>query len=489
MAAAAAAVAALLIFVSGSILLGEKDESFGITTTETSLGVGQEKYLVSGMARIYVLEGMEWTSSDESVVSVTADPEWAGGAFIKGMSVGDAAVTASYGGSTSTVEVHVTAGSVGNELKVYNMYSPDRDYALLSGSGFESGVLSLAFNYGGTAAVTLSGYTPEMLSESEFCTGNAYADLSSVAMTLTDTGSMTPVASGIYRPLAGETGAAVLAADGLTVGHTYGVSFTVTLRSDPSAVYTVGGTFEYVGNDGSVDGTNLFKRPYAWRYGGNEFSFEIEFPYGLYHRYHQQNGDYVTADGGFYRNSSAADFNEAFFCRSNQVTRDISDNLRAEYLRVYGPEAPLDGQAYAEFVLAFVQVSWYYSLDNYQYISEGADYAVDYWTFPMETIYSGSGDCEDTAILCAVLFDEAGYPAGVYDIPEHAVAAVHVAEYSGDIRPGFDYMAYSIAGGDGKLYYGCETTMEYPSGIGAVPSSLINDELGVRHEEIKLYLL
>lgn len=487
-AVAAMAVVALLVLVSGAVDFGDKDESFELTTTETSLGVGQEKYIVSGMTYTYVLEGMEWTSSDESVVSVTADPDWNGAAFIKGVSTGDATVSASYNGRTSTTEVHVVAEAVGNELRVYNTYSQGNDYALLSGDGFESGVLSLAFNYGGRATVTMSGYTTGMLAKSPLCTGNAALDFSSVRMILQDTTSSMVVSSGSHlRADSSDDDDIALSADSLTAGHSYAVTFKCVL--DAFLSYEIKGTFDYVDNEGPVDGTNLFKKPYAWRYDGHTFSFETEFPYGLYYRYHYQNGDYVVKSGSYYRNSSVADYVETFFCRSNQVTDDISDKLKAEYQRVYGSDASLTGQDYAEFILAFVQVNWYYALDSSQYIYGKADY-IDYWAFPMETIYSGCGDCEDTAIICAVLFEEAGYSAGVYDIPGHAMAAVHVADYTQpDFQSGWERMAYTVTGGDGKVFYGCETTTEYHVGIGAGSKSLINDSSGNRYEDIELYLL
>lgn len=479
-------VVALLVLVSGAIGFSDKDESFELTTTETSLGVGQEKYIASGMTYTYVLEGMEWTSSDDSVVSVTADPEWRGAASIKGLSVGDATVSASYNGNTSTVEVHVVAEAVGNELRVYNTYSQGNDYALLSGDGFESGALSLAFNYGGRATVTMSGYTTAMLAKSPSCTGNAAIDFSSVRMILRDTTSSTDVSSGSYLRTDSD-GYIILSVGNLTVGHSYAVTFTCA--SDLFPRYVVEGTFDYVDNDGPVDGTNLFKRPYAWRYDGHTFSFETEFPYGLYYRYHYQNGDYVVKSDSHYRNSSVADYVETFFCRSNQVTDDISDKLKAEYQRVYGSDASLTGQDYAEFILAFVQINWYYALDSSQYIYGKAD-SIDYWAFPMETIYSGCGDCEDTAVICAVLFEEAGYSAGVYDIPGHAMAAVHVADYTQpSFQSGWEDMAYTVTGGDGKVFYGCETTTEYHVGVGAGSKSLINDSSGNRYEDIELYLL
>lgn len=51
---------------------------------------------------------------------------------------------------------------------------------------------------------------------------------------------------------------------------------------------------------------------------------------------------------------------------------------------------------------------------------------IDYWKYPLETLYDGYGDCEDGSILLAALLDAVGYDAGIYLIPSHAVAAISV---------------------------------------------------------------
>ena len=494
------AIVAVIAIVALTVVYGiismeddDVDLSFELTTTETTVGIGQEKYIITGMAYTSVIEGMVWSSSDPDIVTVEADPECRNAATITGVAEGDAVVSVTSGEYVRSADIHVTADPAENELKVYNTYTSEKDYALLKGDGFEKGVLSLAFNYGGTAIITLSGYTEEMLSKSESCTGNASKDFSRVTMNVKDTTVGRTVAEGqyYYSLMAKDyVGDLTLTVGGLSVGHSYSVSFYLTPNGGTG--YWVTGTFTYNSNDGSMDGTNLFKSTYAWVYEGQRFSFETEFPYGVYSRYHTQNEDYVVgyvSDGKtVYRNSAAAGYEETFFCRSNSVITDLEGKLRAEYLRVYGTGASVTGQAYADFILGFVQINWYYEYDHEQYVTFSDN--VDYWTFPMETIYSGCGDCEDTSVLCTTLFAAAGYAAGVYDIPGHAMSAVCIEGYEApESSSAGDRILYTDIGG-GKVYYGCETTTAYHMDVGLADSRLICDEkTGELYDSIKLYML
>ena len=74
----------------------------------------------------------------------------------------------------------------------------------------------------------------------------------------------------------------------------------------------------------------------------------------------------------------------------------------------------------AQFVAYFVQLAIDYKSDMETKSQE------DYWKYPLETLYDGYGDCEDGSILLAALLDALGYDAGIYLIPNHAVAAVSV---------------------------------------------------------------
>ncbi len=146
----------------------------------------------------------------------------------------------------------------------------------------------------------------------------------------------------------------------------------------------------------------------------------------------------------------------------DDTVKELESSLRAQYALTGGvPE----GQGYAEFILAFVQECFGYVLDIQQYSQE------EYYAFPIETIYNGGGDCEDTSILCAALFEAAGYEAGVFLIPGHAIAAVSIDTYeAGAVSEEYAAkVAVFSMQSDGKTFYGCETTLDTDSyGVGYV---------------------
>lgn len=68
---------------------------------------------------------------------------------------------------------------------------------------------------------------------------------------------------------------------------------------------------------------------------------------------------------------------------------------------------------------------------EYQYDSDttGED---EYPRYPIETLYEGQGDCEDTVILMAALLKEMGYEVGILHVPGHVAVALRTADdYSG----------------------------------------------------------
>jgi len=152
---------------------------------------------------------------------------------------------------------------------------------------------------------------------------------------------------------------------------------------------------------------------------------------------------------------------------------------------VNGNDAPINGQKFADFVLGFVQIYWTYEYDNHQYLFDEGNKTSDYWAFPMETIYSGIGDCEDTSILAATLFYECGYKAGIYDLPGHAMAAVHVDGYvAPSTKESQGIMCFTHTK-SGVSYYGCESTCEYACGVGVASSKNAN----ISTSELKLHLI
>ncbi len=468
-------------------------DTFELTTNETTIGIGQSKYIVSEMANTKVIDAMTWSSSDTSVVTVNymrdCDNNFV---VLNGISEGNATVTASSCGCVRTVTVTVSAVAPANELKVYNPNSQSDRYALLEGDGFEDGVLALSFNYGGMPVISLCGYTKEMLSKSSENIGNARIDFKNVDITLKDTATNTVVAHEQWVPFDSDDdyeSPIIIPEEQFTVEHPYSVDYSVTLKNDVN--YHVTGTITYKTNDGTLDGTNMVPRSYAWKYGGNVYSFDIDFPYGLYSRYHNQNGDYVIGNDTYSRNSKVADYNPTFFCRSNVITSIIAKQVAQQYMRTYGEGVSLHDQQYADFLLAFAQICWTYEYDHNQYVGTTTTDDVDYWAFPMETIYSGIGDCEDTSILCATLFHDAGYKSGVYLIPKHAMLALHIDDYITPYMTQGDELMCYYQRGTNISFYGCESTAEYPSQIGCASTSLLCDEQGKRYSlsDTHLYVI
>ena len=111
----------------------------------------------------------------------------------------------------------------------------------------------------------------------------------------------------------------------------------------------------------------------------------------------------------------------------------------------------------ANFILSFVQTIDYKvdNYTNYQGIQE-------YPKYPVEMLWDGQGDCEDSAALYASLMEALGYDTVLLlflgDIEGHAAIGISV--------PGASGMSYRY---DGVDYYYAETTGTGPS-IGFDPT-------------------
>ncbi len=115
----------------------------------------------------------------------------------------------------------------------------------------------------------------------------------------------------------------------------------------------------------------------------------------------------------------------------------------------------------AEIVLAFVQDVIVYQSDRDQYgVSE-------FWALPMETVYSGRGDCEDTATLFVNVALRMGLDAGfvAFDDPVmgHMSAAVALADGETVAGATFSY--------DGRTYAYAETAVDSRHHVGWLTSS------------------
>ena len=207
---------------------------------------------------------------------------------------------------------------------------------------------------------------------------------------------------------------------------------------------------------GNVTYVGTVTRDYAWNYGGADRTAHVTFSYDEYRQYKDMNA----------RSRAVYNYGRAVSFVTHDDPAVIS--LTGSLLDAYGSGRDTAGQDFASFVLAFVQICYGYppysslmSADKYLYGQS------EYFAYPLETIFHGMGDCEDTSILAAALFKALGYSAGVVLLPGHAVAAVGLDRYV----PGpysaasFEILSQTV---DGITYYACETTVSSPQGIGLI---------------------
>jgi hypothetical protein len=90
---------------------------------------------------------------------------------------------------------------------------------------------------------------------------------------------------------------------------------------------------------------------------------------------------------------------------------------------------------YADFLRTFVQQSIRYQSDRTVSTENYPKYAI-------ETLVEGWGDCEDSAILTATLFDLFGFNAVLLKYPSHVAVGVQCLDCSNFIRVGKQQFAY-----------------------------------------------
>lgn len=119
-------------------------------------------------------------------------------------------------------------------------------------------------------------------------------------------------------------------------------------------------------------------------------------------------------------------------------------------------------------VLSFVQDAIPYQYDSTTYSAE------EYWQFPLETLYLGTGDCEDTSILFAAICKQMGWDAALFLLYGHMAAGVTLDEFTDETPGRSSYLSSKTnycTSSDGTRYYYCETTGDSDSyHVGDVPS-------------------
>ena len=238
-----------------------------------------------------------------------------------------------------------------------------------------------------------------------------------------------------------------------TVGD-FSVGVVCRESSGFPSFFPVGGTEYSV--EVSIDGT--YVQQYSWTYLGESYQLSVDYTYSDFIEVSGSNGASLAKRMG-YGNGTYSVVTD--FVTVDETVTEMEQGLSELYLGTYGA---MDDAGYAEFILAFVQTCFGYTYDSVLYGQQ------EYYAFPLETIHNGGGDCEDTSILCAALYEAAGYDAGVFIIPGHAIAAIALDGFTPAETSVTTVSAFSFDM-DGKTYYGCETTLDYNTyGIGWISS-------------------
>ncbi len=166
------------------------------------------------------------------------------------------------------------------------------------------------------------------------------------------------------------------------------------------------------------------------------------------------------------------------------IIRDVSfvsyDSVQDTYLKqiasyIEKKTAGKSDQYVANVILSFVQsIEYAYDSDVYG--------TSEYWQFPLETLYLGTGDCEDTSILFCAIAEYMGYDTALYLFSGHMAAGINLSSFSAPNRTSSSI--YSGAYGwkletgtdeDGEavtkpFYYGETTSTGWL--IGEIPSDI-----------------
>lgn len=232
--------------------------------------------------------------------------------------------------------------------------------------------------------------------------------------------------------------------------------------------------YDMEGNHSHYSGNILYDdyiiKHYFWTYKNQNYSMDIRYMFSEYLHYTPL---FQTPDESRFGNDYSR---MTDFCLINDVVNDIANGLKTLYYKSYGTDASLSDQEFADFLLAFINLCYKYppnsSMPDYYEYGQ-----VEYWAYPMETIYHNMGDCEDTAILCASLFKACGFDSAVVVMPGHAISAVVLDSFTeSDVTHSYRVAPFYQTL-NGKTYYGCETTLVDDSyGVGYISSSYLNGE-------------
>ena len=191
-------------------------------------------------------------------------------------------------------------------------------------------------------------------------------------------------------------------------------------------------------------------RTYKWTYEGESYSYSLTVERAYYNKMMDSDINRSgTVSEGRYVIDGKTTFAVKDYVVVDKYITQVSNDLTVMYKEKLGSDPTND--EYVNFVAAFVQIC-------ISYDDEEADSGGEYWRYPLETLFDGTGDCEDTSILLAALIDAKGLQGGVILAPGHAMCAIvstEVGDYGKSYHSPIDYGDPS-----GVDFYPIETTYE-----------------------------
>lgn len=148
---------------------------------------------------------------------------------------------------------------------------------------------------------------------------------------------------------------------------------------------------------------------FDWSYGGKDYSITLGIRYSDYYTY--KTDDIIRSQG-------TTEHDKMFVTSDDKYVKQI-----AEYIS--GATVGLDKAEVVNVLLRFTQTI------PYMYDSESVGQE-EYWKYPLETLYDGNGDCEDTSILFCAVGKAMGYDTALMLFSGHATGAISIADMGYD---------------------------------------------------------
>lgn len=150
-------------------------------------------------------------------------------------------------------------------------------------------------------------------------------------------------------------------------------------------------------------------KTFDWSYGGKDYSITLGIRYSDYYTY--KTDDIIRSQG-------TTEHDKMFVTSDDKYVKQI-----AEYIS--GATVGFDKAEVVNVLLRFTQTI------PYMYDSESVGQE-EYWKYPLETLYDGNGDCEDTSILFCAVGKAMGYDTALMLFSGHATGAISIADMGYD---------------------------------------------------------